>query len=534
MPSKRSVHSHSFSEVPRAQIPRSSFDRSHGHKGTYAEAGRLYPIYVDEALPGDTFNMRTSGFMRLATPIFPIMDNMYMDTFYFAVPIRLVWDNWQKMMGEQEAPGDSTDYLVPQVDTAAQSYNIDTIADHMGIPTGRPDVEHSALFVRAYNLIWNEWFRDQNLQNPVNVPKGDGPDAFNLANGVCLRRGKRHDYFTSALPWPQKGEAVTLPVATSAPIIPTENNLPSFFNEGNPQPTGTWLYNRTGEGFNVSTTSGTNQSMDVLKWNDPSLEVDLQNTTAATINQMREAFQVQKMLERDARGGTRYTEVVRNHFGVTSPDARLQRPEFLGGGTQRVNISPIHATAESGAAGVERELGSLSGIGTVAFRGHGFVKSFTEHCILIGLMCVRADQTYHKGLNRMWSRRDRLDFYWPALSHLGEQEVLNKEIWLWGDNDPTDNDVWGYQERYAEYRYKPSQICGKFRSGVNDSLDAWHLAQDHGILPGLNGEFIKEDPPLDRCIAVPSEPHFIGDFWHRLICARPMPLFGVPGNIDRF
>lgn len=528
----RSVMVHQFSMVPKAEIQRSSFDRSHGHKTTF-DAGYLVPVFVDEALPGDTFNLNMTIFARLATPLVPIMDNLRMDAFFFFVPLRLLWTNFPKMFGEQDNPGDSTSYLVPQIVSPVGGYAQGSLADYFGMPTLVAGMTHSAFWHRAYNLIWNQWFRDENLQNSVPKNMGDGPD--NPADYVLLRRGKRHDYFTSSLPFPQKGPAIQLPLGSQAVVrtaataqVTGAQSAMTMLTTGGAVGAAQTLVNRptTGTLFGLTPVSGSNGD----EFYPSNLYADLSTATAATINQLRQAFQVQRMYERDARGGTRYTEIIQAHFGVTSPDARLQRAEYLGGGSVPININPVAQTSSTDSQ--ETPLASLAAVGTASMHGVGFSKSFTEHGVLIGLVSMRADLNYQQGLNRMFSRQTRFDFYWPALSHLGEQSVLNKEIYAQGTS--VDNDTFGYQERYAEYRYKPSIVTGQFRSNFAQSLDIWHLAQEFSALPTLGATFIQDDPPVDRVIAVPSEPHVLFDSFFNLRCARPMPVYGVPGLIDHF
>lgn len=566
----RSVSTHQFAMIPRADIPRSRFRRQTAHKTTF-DAGYLVPIYADEVLPGDTFNLKLTAFARMATPIFPVMDNLHMETFFFFVPNRLLWDNWQKFMGEQTNPGDSTDFLVPQCESPILGYQQCSLQDYLGLPTAGQIpagnvYSHSALWLRAYNLIYNEWFRDENLIDSLAVPKDDGPD--DPAIYTLRRRGKRHDYFTSALPWPSKGAEIGFGlVDTQAPIfanpgasaIPVQTTVGGGMNFN-----GQWGQLRSPITIPAGTTTPINlqvkpdTTFEVNSANQPPSEwlthgslaptdiasrlyADLSLSTSLTINQLRTSFQVQKLLERDARGGTRYTEILRSHFGVTSPDARLQRPEYLGGGKCEINISPVPQTSATTA---DSPQGNLSAFGTALSRQHGFSQAFVEHGVILGLVNIRADLTYQQGLERMWSRRTRFDFYFPAFATLGEQTVLNQEIYATGmPINPemgladVDKDVFGYQERWAEYRYKPSMITGLFRSTAAGTLDSWHLAQRFNNLPTLSQDFIEDKPPVSRVVAAGEQANgqqFIFDSFFDIVCARPMPLYSVPGLIDHF
>lgn len=532
---------HNFSQVPKADIQRSSFNRSHGYKTAF-NSGYLVPVYVDEALPGDSFNLKMSSFARLSTPIVPFMDNLYMASFFFAVPYRLVWSNFKKFCGEQATTSASTNFTMPVFTAYAPA--AESLSDYMGIPISGATtplgaggtISHVSLWHRAYNLIWNEWFRDQNLQDSVVVDLDDGPDA--IADYVLLKRGKRHDYFTSCLPWTQKnntGTAVAVGLAGTAPVtgigyktqVPPVTNVNAYESIGGAAVNYAYAYqlrDASNEGW-VKGTAATGSY--------PAIYADLSAASGITINSLRLAFQTQKMYERDARGGTRYREIVQSHFGVLDPnDSRLQRPEYLGGGTSPIMLTPIPQTSVTSGASAT---GRLSAAGIHAQKGQGFVKSFSEHCLLIGLVCVYADLTYQTGLNRMFSRSTRLDMYWPALANIGEQAVLNKEIYCQGSaNAAQDAAAFGYQERFAEYRYKPSNITGKMRSHYSTPLDYWHLSQKFTGLPTLGTTFIQETPPVDRVVAVNTEPQFFFDAFFDLKCARPMPTYSVPGLIDHF
>lgn len=528
-----------FSKVATADIRRSSFNRSFGYKTTF-DSGLLIPFFCQEVLPGDTHSVKPNIFARLATPIVPFMDNLYLDTFFFFVPNRLVWEHWQNFMGEQENPDDSTDYLIPEL-TLSDGADVGSVYDYFGLPTGVKNLKFNALPLRCLYLIFNEWFRDENLQDSLPVNKSDSTisEKYEL-----FRRGKRHDYFTSCLPWPQKGPGVEIPL--------TGNAFVGFSNSFSPGsqtiPTVQYLgYDRSlsqNYYFNVSPDTTSSPSGDVVRLygakdfpvsGSSILEVpllaDLSSVSGATINTLRQAFQIQKLLERDARGGTRYVEVLLSHFGVRSPDQRLQRPEYLGGGSAPIVVNPVQQTSATSDVGATPQ-GNLAATAYVNYSKHGFNHSFVEHGYIIGLMSVRADLTYQQGLHRMWSRQTRYDFYWPVLANLGEQAVLNKEIYAQGT--AADDEVFGYQERWAEYRYQPSMITGKLRSTYVQSLDIWHLAQKFDSLPKLNSDFIQDKPPIERVVAVTDEPQFIADVWFDYNCVRPMPVRSTPGLIDHF
>lgn len=549
----KSVMEHAFSRVPQVSTPRSVFNRSCGHK-TVFDAGLLIPIYVDEVLPGDSVKIDATILLRLnSASLRPFMDNLWVDTFWFFVPNRLLWSNFKKFMGEQDSPGDSISFTVPQItgpNVAGGGIPIGHLYDYMGLPVGplsgggaTTGITFNNLHGRAYNQIYQNWFRDQNLQNTVTIDLGDGPDTFTNYN--LLSRGKRFDYFTSALPSLQKGStSVPLPLGTSANILTSGAEL--LTGASNAMTVRTAAGGGTAKslaGFTAST-PGTFETMtastagtltDGAGVYPTNLYADLSTATAATINSLRQSIALQQFLEKDARGGTRYTELIKSHFGVTSPDARLQRPELLATNSVPLKINPVANTAST-TVGTNYQ-GTLSGFGTSVQSGNGFTKSFTEHGVILSLISVRADLTYQQGMDRMWNRRTRYDFYWPLYSTLGEQSILNREIYANladGTGAAQKDGTFGYQERYGEYRYKPSKITGNMRSyngnGVNaNTLDIWHLSQAFSSQPTLNSTFITDAPPVDRVVAVPSSEHFIMDAYFDSKWARPMPVFNIPG-----
>lgn len=547
------VNQSHFAMIPQANIRRSVFDRSHVYKTTFNE-GQLIPYFVDEVIPGDTFTLNPVEFCRLATPVVPFMDNIYIESFFFFVPSRLVYDKWVNLCGEQDNPEDSTDYLVPTVSLTGDMTN--KLPDYMGIACSSGtfnNVSVNCLPFRSYWLIWNEWFRDENLQKSVKVSKGEtntvlepmGQSTANpnygLPSGVKnwydpAPRGKRYDYFTGALPWPQKGPAVDLPLGQTANI--SLDNASISLPVGSAVDDDTWTvppvvyasigpktWGDGGTGSSVSHSAFADVPVNGVK----GLSVDLTSATSITINSLRQAFMLQRYYEIDSRGGTRYTEKLQAHFGVTNPDARLQRPEFLGSHSSMMTINPVTQTSSTDSTTPQ---GNLAAYGLNAQRYHAFTKSFSEFGYVIGLINVRADLTYQQGVNKMWLRSDVLDFYWPSFAHLGEQAIENIEIYCQGNDD--DKKVFGYQERYAEYRYKPSLITGQFRSTYKEPLDIWHLSQKFSTLPTLSDEFIQDHPPISRVVAVPSYPHFLLDVKFNLKCIRPMPMYGIPGMMGHF
>lgn len=544
------VKAHNFSNAPQVYQKRSRFDRSFVRKMTFDE-GKLVPFFVDEVLPGDTISLSVRDFCRLSTPIAPFMDNLYLDKFFFFVPNRLVWEHWQNFCFEQEDPDDSTDYVVPTCQLAggtAGENGIGTVWDYFALPTGLTKALNvNALPFRMYYLIWNEWFRDENLQKSVKIDKSDTNAVFKAdrisdqpswifssgvtyVNGFALApRGKRFDYFTSALPFQQKGPGVELSLSGNAFVYDSQGIPIDGLSNPKEVSVAGRLMTRETEGnwpHEVYEYNVTNQS---LFSSNRFSYADLSSVTGVTISSLRTAFQMQKFYERLARGGSRYTEVLTSFFGVVSPDSRLQRPEYLGGSSKMININPVAQTSSTGDVTPQ---GNLAAYGVSASKYHAFTKSFVEHGYIIGLLEVRADLTYQQGINRMWLRSTVYDWYWPTFAHLSEQAILNAEIYAQGTSE--DKGVFGYQERYSEYRYHPSEICGHFRSTYTKPLDVWHLSQKFDSLPTLSDQFIQDKPPVERVVATKNYPHFLIDIGFKYHTTRAMPMYGIPGLVDHF
>lgn len=560
----RNAESHFAVNPTRIDMSRSRFDRSSSYKTTF-NVGQIIPFYVDEVLPGDTFSIDTSKVVRMQTLLTPVMDDIFLDTYYFFVPNRLTWSHWKQFMGEntESAWIPSVEYEVPQLTAPEGGWNIGTIADYMGIPTGVSGLSVNALPFRAYALIMNEWFRDENLSDPLNIPVTDatvqgvntGTFVTDVAKGgLPYTAAKYHDYFTSALPAPQKGPDVTIPVASAVqyPVIPLDKNV-SFDSSGIGMRLGdvetsnpVIPSNGTYYPLNYGGGSGSGSPLGKTGFYIGSLENNPQGSAlaplnlwavgdgtvqAATINQLRLAFQIQKLYERDARGGTRYIEILKSHFGVTSPDARLQRPEYLGGNRIPININQVVQSSSTDASGTPQ--GNTAAYSLTSDNHSDFTKSFVEHGFLIGVMVARYRHTYQQGLERFWSRKDRFDYYFPVFANIGEQAIKNKEIYAQGTEK--DDEVFGYQEAWADYRYRPNRVTGEMRSAAPQSLDVWHLGDDYESLPSLSDSWIREDSKtVNRVLAVSDNvsAQLFCDIYVRNLCTRPMPLYSIPGLID--
>lgn len=524
------VRPHNFAMVPRNDIPRSQFKVHRARHLTTFDAGYLVPHFAVEVYPGDTWNVRHTLFARVATPIYPIMDNLFMDTFYYFVPYRLLWTNWKRMMGEQDNPADTISYVTPQQVSPAGGYAVNSLQDYIGLPTtpmlGANTKSHSAFWTRAYNFIWNQCFRDENLQDSVPFDTGDGPDTTPSTRYVLLRRGKRFDYFTSALPWPQKGATgVSIPIAGTAPVVRI-NNAPNNLLRIAGANTLSTQWNLESSGTGQLRQLSNNQLLSI----DPNgaWNADLSAATGVLINQLRQSIMIQEFLESDARGGTRYVESLLMHWGVVSPDFRQQRPEYLGGGSKMININPVTQVSATGLSGGSTPLGTQSAYGVGVDR-NGFAYSSTEHGLILGMISVRADLTYQQGIHRMFTRSTRYDYYDPAFAHLGNQAIRNDEIYC--DGSANDLLTFGYKEAWDELRYLPSRVSGLFRSTAAGTLDPWHLAQKFASLPALNNAFIQDTPPMSRIVAVGAAANgqqFIGDFEFDITVARCLPMFSVP------
>lgn len=538
---------YNFAQNPQVGVSRSRFQRNSDNKTTF-NTGDLIPVYLDEVLPGDTHQVDVACVMRMATPIFPVMDNAYCDFYFFFVPNRLLWQHWKEFMGENKETAwtPKTEYSVPQVTAPKGGWAEGTLADYLGLPTKVEGISVSALPGRAYGLIYNEWFRNQNVTQPTLVEvtdatttgKNDGSatndNAITLAKP--LKAAKVFDYYTGALPEPQKGEPITLPLTGNAAIRAYSDNgitpddeeiiFKSWTAAGETKnPTGR---NSFIEGKGAYTLRGADGEGAFATGRSQKLYADLSTVTAATINQLRQAFQIQKLLEKDARGGTRYREVLREHFGVISPDNRMQIPEYLGGYRLPINVSQVIQTSSTDNTS---PLGNTAALSVTTMNKPMFTKSFTEHGLIMGLAVVRTDQTYQQGIERMWSRKGRYDYYWPVLANIGEQAILNKEIYAQGN--AKDNEAFGYQEAWADYRYKPSKVTGLFRSNAQQSLDAWHYAQDYDKLPTLSTAWMEQgEAEMKRTLAVQSQPDFIADFYFMNKTTRCMPVYSIPGLID--
>lgn len=533
MPSNQTTH---YSQVPQSDMERSVFDLSYDHK-TMFNPDYLIPFHVEWVLPGDSFNVDVTNFIRMASPLqVPVMDNMYLDTFFFFVPNRLLWSNFKKFFGEQASPADSISFTKPQVVAdASTGFVVESLADYFGLPLGVNSLSVDAELFRCYNLIYQNWFRDENLQNTVAINLGDGPDA--ITDYTLLKRCKRPDYFTTSLPSPQKGTAVSMALTGNAPVtgIGKENQTATAVNQGSYETNLTHpTYPFAGETVGASASDNLKYKMSAASGGYPMIYADLSAVSAFTINDLRLAFQTQRYLERNARSGTRYQEFVRAHFHVTMPDMRVQIPEFLGGRSTPIQISAVQQT--SATASQPTPAGALSAYVFGTNARDGFTKSFSEHGVVMGLCMVRADQSYSQGLNRHFTRSTRYDYYDPVFAHLGEQSVLSKEIYC--DGAAGDANIWGYQERWSEYRTRPSKITGKLRpataGGNTTPISVWHLSELFSSRPTLSATFKVSNTPITRIEAVTTQPAFVMDSFIKQKATRPMPTYSVPGLIDHF